>query len=315
MSNGAGWPPLAAAPIAKKAIIPAAGLGTRMSSISKGRPKELLMVGSKPIIQWSLEMHLLSGFEELAIILHPEKEQIREYIEEGATRGPEGAIIKSPSYFREMLKNASIRFFYQQKRDGVVAAVTLAKNFINNKWFALVMPDCLLFSEEPFLNQTLRHAPPDAHGVIGFLMLEKDRAQEFGNVGLLSVSLEKSPLYRIDELSDKGQGAVSFQEPVRAKGFGGGVYSPTYFDYAARMTASGAGELDDVPIHQSMAHSGKLFGIKLEGAAFDVGNPQGYFAAQRFVASGPFYDNLSIQKHSKANSDQIQKTENKIKNP
>ncbi len=243
----------------------------------------MLLVGSKPLIQWSVEMHILSGFRELAIILHPEKNQIREYIENGVTRGPGGELFRAPGYFRGMLRRASIRFYYQRERTGVVSAALLASDFVAGEPFALVMPDCLLFSREPFLAKHSITLRPKPDGTIGFLMLEKGRAVQFGNVGLLTVRHEKGPLYRIDELSDKGQGKVSFREPLRAKGFAGGIYAPDYFDYARTTRPSESGELDDVPIHQAMARKGGLFGVKLDGAAFDAGNPAGFYAANRYA--------------------------------
>ena len=90
-------------------------------------------------------------------------------------------------------------------------------------------------------------------------------------------------LYRISHLSNKGPGTVQFDGRVHAKGFGGGVYTSAYFDYVAHSIKKGSPELDDVPIHQAMAMDKKLYGVKLQGVAFDVGNEQGYLAAQKFI--------------------------------
>jgi len=266
----------------KKAIIPAAGLGTRMRSVSGGLPKEMLAVGSKPMIQHAVEMHVRSGIEEIAVILHPEKEIIRDFLE----GKPLSNLVHDSRDrdFNHIRACLSFHFFYQINRRGVVDAALLARQFVQNEPFAMIMPDCILFSDQPFLGQILAHLPPQATGVIGFIILEKDRAHQFGNVGLLKVQPEKSPLYRIEELSDKASGSVTFSGQTHPKGFGGGVYTSDYFEYVSAASKGKGLELDDVPIHQEMTARGKLFGVLLEGKAFDLGTVEGYRAADRFRA-------------------------------
>jgi UTP--glucose-1-phosphate uridylyltransferase len=266
-----------------KAIIPAAGLGSRVRSVAHGLPKEMLPVGSKTLIQHALEMHISSGVKDIAIILHPEKEIIRNFLE-GSIASP--AFLEIPprdQHFREVLKDISLRFMYQNERRGVVDAVLLARDFVKDEPFALIMPDCLLLAEKPFLAQIMEWAPQGAAGIIGFIMLEKDRADTFGNVGLLSVSPLRGPLYSVSRLSDKGPEAIHFDGSYQPKGFGGGIYSCEYFEYVAASIQSDGPEWDDVPIHQEMAANGRLYGVKLEGMAFDLGNPKGYLEACRFL--------------------------------
>jgi UTP--glucose-1-phosphate uridylyltransferase len=265
-----------------KAILPAAGLGTRMRSVSGGLPKEMLVVGSKPMIQHAVEMHARSGIEEIAVILHPEKEILRDFLEGKPI--PNLRADPRDSEFNHIRANLSFHFFYQLHRRGVVDAALLARGFIRQEPFAMVMPDCLLFAEQPFLAQILTHFPPQAKGVIGFIMLERERAHQFGNVGLLKVRPERGPLYRIEELSDKASGSVTFSEQTRAKGFGGGVYTADYFEYVPFALKKMGRELDDVPIHQEMAARGELFGVLLEGEAFDLGLVEGYRAASRYCS-------------------------------
>ena len=266
----------------KKAIIPAAGLGTRVRSVARGIPKEMLNVGSKPLIQHALEMHFASGVKQIAIILHPEKEIVRDFLEGKKT--PESMELPPrDESFHELLKGASLQFLYQNERRGVADAVLLARDFVGDEPFGLVMPDCLLIAEKPFLRQIMERAPDGFSGVIGFIMLEQGRADKFGNVGLLSVSHRQGPLYGISCLSDKEADSIHFSGPFHAKGFGGGIYSSDYFDYVAFSRKMGGPELDDVPIHQEMAAKGKLYGVKLEGMAFDVGNLKGYLEADSFL--------------------------------
>jgi UTP--glucose-1-phosphate uridylyltransferase len=268
----------------KKAIIPAAGLGSRVRSISKNLPKEMLFVGTKPMIQHAVEMHAGSGVEQIAVILHPEKEMIRDFLEGKPL--PHLTHDSRDKTFYNLLAGLSLQFFYQKERRGVVEAVLLARDFIDNEPFSLIMPDCLLFSDTPFIAQLIAQTPPQVTGVIGFIMLEQERAHLFGNVGLLQVYPATGRLYRIVELSDKAADPVKFSGAVHAKGFGGGIYTPDYFDYVQFAVRKHGSEVDDVPIHQEMAARSELFGVLLEGMAFDAGTPEGYHATHKFCTSG-----------------------------
>ena len=261
-----------------KAIIPAAGLGSRVRAVARDLPKELLSVGGKTIIQHSIEMHVSSGIGELAIILHPDKTAVRDFLQGNTIRTSFGSISCSAA-FRSLLKNVSLHYFYQRERKGVVHAVMQARKFVGDEYFGLFMPDCILFFEYPFAAQVMDWFPDKASGVIGFLMLEKSRSGQYGNVGLLSVSHCNGQLYRITSLSDKLPGTVSFEGTIHPKGFGGGIYSPEYFDRASVLERYPGRELDDVPIHQGLAREDKLFGVQLEGVTFDVGNIDGFRAA------------------------------------
>jgi len=258
----------------RKAVIPAAGKGRRMQELSHGLPKELLPVGGKPMIQRAIEMHVRSGIEQMAVVLSPEKHSIRDLLTSKRFADPE---------FCVLLDHVELVFFEQVEPLGVAHAVSLAHDFIGKEPFALVMPDCFLFSETPFLSQLVQIYHKRPLDMIGFVRLEQSRSTQFGNVGLLRLEPVEPPLYRILELSDKKAGSVEFSGPVHPKGFAGGIYGPDYFD----LIPSGpgrSGEMDDVPIHQDLIRRGRLYGVELEGAPFDLGNPEGYRAAERFFS-------------------------------
>ena len=260
----------------RKAIIPAAGKGRRVKALSRGVAKEMLHVGGKPMIQRAVEMHVRSGIERIAVILSPEKQSIRDFLTSNRF-GPEDR------EFRNLLERVELVFFEQAEPLGVAQAVSLARDFVGKEPFALVMPDCFLFSKVPFLSQLIRIYSKRPKAMIGFVRLDRNRSSQFGNVGLLRVEPVEPPLYRILELSDKETGSVRFSEQTRPKGFAGGIYGPDYFDLIRKEPAA-SGEIDDVPIHQDLVRGGKLYGVELEGTAFDLGIPEGYRFAERFFS-------------------------------
>src|SRR3989344_3808958 len=137
-----------------KAVIPAAGFGTRLLPVTKAVPKELFPLGVKPVIQYIVEEAVAAGIQEIIIVLHKDKDLIRHYFEdlsygEELKKSGKEALLQS---LKEIKKRAKLRFVYQEKRGGLGAAVYLAKPFIDD--FMLVMlGDSVIHSQVPAAEQ------------------------------------------------------------------------------------------------------------------------------------------------------------------
>jgi len=261
----------------RRAVIPAAGRGTRVRGLAGILPKEMLPVRGKPMIQRAVEMHVASGISQITVILSPRKEIIRRFLMGADTGLPEDS--GADPEFLHLLQGVDLHFRMQHAPLGVAHAVSLANDFVGDEPFALIMPDCYLHSETPFLRQLIRMYEAHPVDMIGFFWLERQRAHEFGNVGLLDVTPLDPPLFKVRALSDKAPGVPRFSGRRQPKGFGGGIYSPRYFDLIASKPSKPGGEIDDVPIHQNLIRKGSLFAVELEGTPFDLGNAAGYKAA------------------------------------
>ena len=265
-----------------KAVIPAAGLGTRLRPLTLGMPKELLPVGKKPMIQYALEMYMAAGISEFCIIVSPEKPQLKNFVTGNWT--PPAIPFEKDSRFYKELERCRIVFVTQKHPRGVADAVGLAKDFVGDEPFACIMPDCLLFSNKPHAQQVIQVFERYKRSVIGTVLIKGGDVRRFGNVGLLVTQRLNGDCFLITSLSDKKA------EPLTArpgetihKGFGGGVYLPEYFDLIEVIRLKEKGEVDDVPIHQALISQGKLLGVLLEGVAFDVGHPLGFRAAAHYT--------------------------------
>ena len=265
-----------------KAVIPAAGRGTRLRPLTSHTPKELLPVGGKPMIQHVLEMYMAAGIRELCIITSPEKPQLKDFVT-GNWRPPVLSFEKD-SRFYEQLKRCRIVFVTQNDPRGVADAVGLTKDFVAGEPFACIMPDCLLFSDRPHAQQLMDVFETYRQNVISTIFIKGSDAKRFGNVGLLGTQKLNGRCFLITSLSDKRAEALSARpgETVH-KGFGGGIYLPEYFDLVEVVRPLAKREVDDVPIHQMLIKQGKLLGVLLEGSAFDVGHPLGLRAAAHYV--------------------------------
>ncbi|MBW1740238.1 MAG: NTP transferase domain-containing protein [Deltaproteobacteria bacterium] len=265
-----------------KAVIPAAGLGTRLRPLTQGMPKELLPVGGKPIIQYTLEMYMAAGISEFCIITSPEKPQLQDFITGNWT--PPAFPFEKDAQFFEQMKRCRIVFITQSHPWGVADAVGLAKDFVGNQPFACIMPDCLLFSDKPHAQQLLLAFKRYQKNVIGTIFIKGADTRRFGNVGLLQTQRLDDGCFLITSLSDKKRKPLTTRPgKIVHKGFGGGIYLPEYFDLIEVIRPRIKGEVDDVPIHQILIQEGKLTGVLLEGAAFDVGQPLGLRAAAHYA--------------------------------
>jgi UTP-glucose-1-phosphate uridylyltransferase len=257
-----------------KAIIPAAGLGTRMRLIAGDLPKELLEIGGKPLIAHAVEGMARSGITQVAVVVSPAKEGIRQVLREmypGGRLGP-----------------CELVFIMQHQALGVADAVSHCRDFTEREPFALVMPDNVLIEGPPVIGQLLPYFARHELDTIGAMRLTGEALQCFGNVGLLDVEVlpdETGHLFRVHHYSDKRREPVELQ-PGRAvlKGFGCGVFLPHFFDLIEEWRPRLTGEVDEVPVLQTLAREGRLLGVELIGRGFDAGNPEGFRAATAFAA-------------------------------
>jgi len=265
-----------------KAVIPAAGLGTRLKPLTSYAPKELLPVGGKAIIQYTLEMYMAAGISEFCIIISTEKPQLKDFITGNWT--PPALPFEKDARFYKQLERCRIVFVTQSHPRGVADAIGLAKDFVGDEPFACIMPDCLLFSDKPHAQQLLQVFERYQKNVIGTVFIRCADVKRYGNVGLLRTQRIDGECFLITSLSDKKP------EPLTArpgetihKGFGGGIYLPEYFELIEIIRPLAKGEIDDVPIHQILIKQGKLLGVLLEGAVFDAGHPLGLRAAAHYA--------------------------------
>lgn len=243
----------------KKAIIPAAGLGTRMAELTQGSPKEMLPIGGKPMIHYSVQEALRAGIHEILIVLNKEKKELEDYLH---TQG----------------LDTSLTFIYQPEPCGLADAVYRCKDNLQGQPFAVLLPDALFFSDIPAIAQVGHAFEKYGKNCIGCITVTDVTARLFGNCGRIEqhASLDETVI-EIAGLQGKEPGEFStLGESEVLRTFPRYVYSPDIFEYIDRLRSEMERELDDVPVLQQMAREGELLGVVLEGEGYDVGNPRGY---------------------------------------
>jgi UTP--glucose-1-phosphate uridylyltransferase len=234
------------------------------------------------MIQYALETQMAAGISEFCIILSPEKTQLKDFVT--GNWPPPTLPFEKDDRFYERLERCRIVFVTQGRPQGVADAIGLAEDFVGNEPFMCIMPDCLLFSDKSHAQQVLHVFEKHRKNVIGTVLLQGTDVRRFGNVGVLQTQGLDDACFIITSLSDKRPEPLTTRtgETIH-KGFGGGVYLPEYFELIEKTRPQAEGEIDDVPIHQTLIERGRLLGVLLQGRAFDAGHPFGFRAAVHYA--------------------------------
>ena len=260
-----------------KAIIPAAGLGSRVQSLAKDQPKEMLPIGGRPMISYVVQEAALSGLDELYVILNKNKDPLLRYL-------------KSEDVMRDIREGHGqnippLRFTFvdQPTPAGSGDAIYEARELIGDESFALMMPDFIFFGDTPALQQLIPLYEHYGCDIVGLIEVKDKEAMGFGNVGIVQGEEEEKEIVVIHSLSGKTPDPLIVKE---AKGFLKAVprwiLGPDFFSYLERTKVEG--EWDDTPALQMLCREKEVVGKILEGRGFDVGNPVGYEAAETFTA-------------------------------
>jgi UTP--glucose-1-phosphate uridylyltransferase len=277
-------------PKIRKAVVPAAGLGTRLLPATAAVPKELLPVGLKPMIQHCLEEAIGSGIEEIALILSPPKRSIRAYLDFAASSD-----VPNMAAFRDLLSRCQLHYLDQPQPRGVADALRLARDFTGPEAFAVLLPDNVTFAGPPVLAQMWPHLEDD-RCALALTEYRKETAAWFGNCGRVDCTPLSGPKYRISRLHDKGKGTFRIRSgTVELVGYARYVLQPHFYDYiSVSAVPPGGAELDDTPILQAIIQERGITGIQVQGHLFDAGHPGGYQAANRFAGTGGGLANDSL---------------------
>ena len=270
----------------RKAIIPAAGLGTRVRTIAGNLPKELLTVAAKPLIIHAIEGLVASGVRQIAVVINPSKQSIRQFL---LGDPPEFLAPQLDAHLRVLLRTCEFKFLVQPKPAGLADAVSLCREFVEDEPFALVLPDNILVDGLPAVSQMIPFFSRYPQDMLGALRLKTRDSSRFGNVGILATDAipgESQRLLRVSSFSDKSRDPLRIAEGTSVlKNFGGSILLPHFFDFIEKCRPAAEDELDDVPVLQALAEEKSLLAVELEGNGFDVGNPEGYWAANLHIES------------------------------
>lgn len=267
-----------------RCLIPAAGVGTRLRPVTRSVPKELLPIGTRPMLQWCLTEALEGGFDDIGIVVSGAKPALEAYVREGGWR--EGLL---PS-LDEKARAARITAIRQDAPTGVVGAVLAAGTWAEDGAFAVFLPDNVRIAGPPPLTAALLAEAERQEVVLAAChRVGPESRHYFSDIGRVE----------LDDLAPAGRGArvLELQErggagPFRAAPEGSWRLLPRYTVTAAwveegRRVAAQAAlsgiESDDVLVHRRLAERGLLRAVPWQGTIADAGHPAGFLWAAHLL--------------------------------
>src|SRR5262245_60643180 len=266
--------------VLRKAVIPAAGLGRRMSSLTGGAPKEMLPLAGRPIIHHVVQEAIDAGLVEICIVIHKSKQEIRRYFESN----PEARDAARPA--ENLRSRCNIVFAYQGEPRGLGDAVLCAKAFVGDERFALLIPDQLFIGRAGAISQLASKKLPLDAVVSSLIRIPPSELEYFPGT---------RTFIRESHAAQSGVMVVTGIEPAEQasstsalRGFGRTIYPPEVFEFLdARFADTRTGEVDLLKTFRALLAVVPSYAVLLEGEAFDFGTVEGYhYFRGRFASSG-----------------------------
>ena len=259
----------------RKAIIPAAGLGTRFLPATKAQPKEMLPIVDKPAIQYIIEEAIASGIEEILIITGRNKRSIEDHFDKSVEL--ENQLKEQGKYdllgLIEEISQVDIHYIRQKEAKGLGHAVLCAKQFVGNEPFAVMLGDDIVDAEVPCLRQLI-DVYDDCQGtVLGVQEVAKDKVSSYGIVNPKKV---KENIWQAVDLIEK----PSVEEaPSQLAVLGRYILEPEIFALLEKTEPGRGNEIQLTDAICKLAHEKTVYAYNFSGRRYDIGDKQGYLEA------------------------------------
>jgi UTP--glucose-1-phosphate uridylyltransferase len=261
----------------RKAVIVAAGLGTRMLPASKVIPKEILPVVDKPALQVVVEEAVASGIEEIVLVLSPNRiiglehfQPARELEHHLELRGKHDVLAN----LRQTNQLARFTAAWQDQPLGLGHAVLQAREAIGTEPFAVMLPDDIFDSERPCLRQLLDMSEAENAPAVALMRVARSELPKYG---IVDVRPARPRLYELRGMVEK---PPAEEAPSDFAIVGRYVLTPDIFDLLSRGRPGAGGEIQLTDGLLELNKRRKMFGYEFEGTRYDLGDRIGYLTAQ-----------------------------------
>lgn len=261
----------------RKAVIPAAGLGTRFLPATKAVPKEMLPIVDKPTIQYIIEEALASGIEEILIITSRNKGAIEEHFDRNIEleqnlfehgKKQELAMVQT-------ISNIRIHSVRQKVARGLGHAILCAKDFVGNEPFAVLLGDDVVYNDEkPALGQLIKAFDKLDGTVLGVQTVAQEATKLYGIVDTKGSVGDRT--YSVQDMVEKPDPS---EAPSRLAVLGRYVITPAIFDILEKTEPGKGGEIQLTDALKVLAKQEKMFAYDFEGRRYDIGDKEGFLEA------------------------------------
>ena len=260
----------------RKAIIPAAGLGTRFLPATKSLPKEMLPIVDKPTLQYIIEEAINSGIEEILIITGRSKKSIEDHFDKSVELELE-LEQKGKTEMLEMVREISnmvnIHYIRQKEPKGLGHAIHCAKSFIGDEPFAVLLGDDIVDSETPCLKQLISAYDEYKTSVLGVQEVAKKDTDKYG---ILDCKHIEDRVYKVKDMVEKPKVE---EAPSNIAILGRYIITPAIFDILENQAPGKGGEIQLTDALKTLGQSEAIYAYNFEGKRYDVGDKLGFLEA------------------------------------
>jgi UTP--glucose-1-phosphate uridylyltransferase len=286
----------------RKAVFPAAGLGTRFLPATKAQPKEMLPLVDKPIIQYGVEEAVAAGCDQIIIVTGRGKQAIEDHfdvsyeLEKMLEERGKTDLLKIVRQISDLIHIAYVR---QKEALGLGHAVLTARELVGNEPFAVLLADDVIDSEVPCLKQMMNIFEKTQCSVLATQVVEGPGISAYGVLDGKPVPGSNSRLYEVLSLVEKPRPE---EAPSNLAVIGRYILTPTVFETLADLKAGAGGELQLTDGLRALLQKEKIYGYVFDGKRHDTGDKLGFlkatveFALKRADLGGPLREYLKSLK-------------------
>lgn len=260
----------------RKAIIPAAGLGTRFLPATKAQPKEMLPIVDKPTLQYIIEEAIDSGIEEILIITGRNKSSIENHFDKSVEleleleKSGKNELLEEVRKISDMI---NIHYIRQKEPKGLGHAIHCAKSFIGNEPFAVLLGDDIVYNDKPCLKQMIEAYDEYKTSILGVQEVDMDDVNKYG---IVDGKYIEDGVYKVKDLVEK---PTKEEAPSNIAILGRYIISPAIFDILENTKPGKGGEIQLTDGLKELAHKEAMYAYVFEGRRYDVGDKQGFLEA------------------------------------
>lgn len=262
--------------IVRKAIIPAAGLGTRFLPATKSQPKEMLPIVDKPTLQYIIEEAVNSGIEEILVVTGRSKKSIEDHFDRSVELELE-LEQKGKTDMLEMVKEISnmvdIHFIRQKEPKGLGHAIYCAKSFVGDEPFAVLLGDDIVDNEVPCLAQLINTYSEYNTSILGVQEVAKEDTNKYG---ILDVKNIEDRVYKVNDMIEKPKVEDA---PSNIAILGRYIITPAIFEILKNQKPGKGGEIQLTDALKTLGRHEAIYAYKFEGRRYDVGDKLGFLEA------------------------------------
>ena len=254
----------------KKAVIPAAGFGTRFLPATKSQPKEMLPIVDTPTIQYVVEEAVNSGITDILMIIGKGKRAIEEYFDRSYEL--EQQLIESNKLddlekIQEITRLANIHFVWQKELNGLGDAIRYARHHVNNEPFAILLGDTLIEGKgEPITQQLVKIYEKYNRSVVALEEVDKQLVSRYGVIGGREVQPD---VYKVETFVEKPAVDKAPSNLAIASRY---IFTPEIFSYLDRVKPGLNNEVQLTDAMQMMLQEHDMYGLRFNGKRYDIGS-------------------------------------------